>query len=83
MRLPSLGDTTNPDVIFTNAGPIQVTVTATNIPNLTPVQLRVTANGQIITGSNVLSGGTATFTNIIVPKGVGTIQASATFTLSN
>jgi hypothetical protein len=83
VRLPSLGDTTNPDVIFTNAGPIQVTVTATNIPNLTPVQLRVTANGLIITGTNILSGGTVTFTNIIVPKGVGTIQASATFTLGN
>ena len=82
VRLPSHGDTSDPDVIFTNAGPASITVTSTNIPNLTPVQLRVTANGQIITTNGTLSGGSASFT-VTVPKGVGTIQASASFTLGN
>ena len=41
---------------------------------------KVTANGQVIQSTNNLAGGAATF-NLTVPAGVGTVQATASFTL--
>ncbi len=84
---PPSGDTANPDVVFNSAGAITVTVTATNIANGTPVKLRITAAGQTINlpaagqPAVTLAGGTASFSTI-VPAGRGTIQASASFTVT-
>ena len=43
--------------------------------------LRVTSNGQIVTATNTLVIGFAKFTNLLVPKGVGTIKAWADFSI--
>ena len=74
-------------MVFTQPGQITVTVTATGIPNGTPVRLRITTSGGVIalpaTGAPVvtLSGGTATFT-ATVPAGTGTIQGFADYTVN-
>lgn len=86
---PPTGSTLAPDVVFMEAGPISVSVQSVNVPNGASVNLRITVGTGTITKPGdgeppvTLIGGTATFTNIIVPKGIGTIQASATFTLGN
>lgn len=81
---PPSGDTTNPDVVFTQAGDVTITVTALNIPDGNPVTLRIIYSGLIIglpdpndpaaLFAAQLSGGTANFTATL-PAGVGTIQA--------
>lgn len=82
---PPTGSLTTPDVVFTAPGQITVTVTATGIPNGTPVRLRITTSGGVIALPAVgapavpLAGGTATFTTT-VPAGTGTIQAFADYT---
>ena len=49
MAQPPTGDPLSPDVIFTAAGDITVTVQAdAPIPNGTPVKLRVTTLGSVI-----------------------------------
>jgi len=83
---PSTGDLLNPDVTFTALGDITVTVQGQNIPDGTPVKLRVTMVGNVINkpaggeANVLLSGGTATFT-LTVPRGRGTLQAFAEFTV--
>ncbi len=85
---PPTGSLNSPDVVFTAAGEITVTVEGDNIPPGTPVTLRITTSEGIINlpASNAASvtlsaGGTASFTTM-VPAGLGTIQAFAEFTLS-
>jgi hypothetical protein len=81
---PPTGNTLTPDVVFTAAGAISVTVQGSNIPDGTPVNLLVTTSQQVIEAGPVnLAGNTATFTGINVPAGIGTIQAFAQFQLSN
>lgn len=85
---PPGGDLISPDVIFTAAGEITVTIRAQNVPDGTPVKLRLTMTDTVInkpaTGEPpvVLAGGAATFT-LSVPKGRGSIQATAEFTTGN
>ncbi len=81
---PPTGDTTNPDVVFSQAGEVTITVTAINIPDGNPVTLRIIYSGLIIALPDPndptalfaaqLSGGIATFTATL-PAGIGTIQA--------
>lgn len=85
---PPTGSTSSPDVVFTEAGEVSITVQGSNVPVGTPVSLRITSSqgvlelpgeGEIVT---IGAGGTATFTTV-VPQGQGTIQAFAEFTLDN
>ncbi len=84
---PPTGSLTTPDVVFTQAGQITVTVTGTGIPNGTPVRLRITTSGGVIAlpaqgaPAVTLSGGNATFT-ATVPAGTGTIQSFADYTVN-
>ncbi|MBK1833194.1 hypothetical protein [Roseibacillus ishigakijimensis] len=85
---PPSGSLSSPDVIFTEAGPVSITVQGQNIPQGTPVSVRITSNEGIIelpSGDDPVvslnASGTATF-NTVVPKGTGTIQAFAEFTLT-
>ena len=83
---PPGGDLFNPDVTFSQPGDITVTVQGQNIPDGTPVRLRVTMVGTVINkpaageSPALLSGGTATFT-LTVPRGRGTLQAFAEVTV--
>jgi hypothetical protein len=84
---PPTGSFQSPDVVFSEPGPVTITVTAANIPDGTPVTAR------IVTASNTinlpaaadppvtLAAGTANFTTT-VPAGHGTIQAFATFNIN-
>jgi hypothetical protein len=77
---PPSGNLNTPDVVFSDAGPVNVVVNGTGIPDGTPVNLRVTtANSVINAGPANLQNGTATIT-VTVPAGVGTLQATAQFT---
>jgi hypothetical protein len=84
---PPTGSFQTPDVVFTEAGPVTITVTATSIPDGTTVTARVvTASSTINLPAGVdppvtLAGGTANFT-ATVPAGHGTIQAFATFNVN-
>ena len=81
---PPGGDLVSPDVMFTAAGDITVTVRARNVPDGTPVTLRLAMIGQVITKPSsgepnvVLAAGKADFI-LMVPKGRGTLQAFAEF----
>lgn len=76
---PPSGNLQTPDVVFTDAGPVQVVVTGTGIPDGTPVRLRITSTSSVIeSGPQAMAAGTVTF-NVTVPRGVGTLQASAQF----
>jgi hypothetical protein len=77
---PPSGNTSTPDVIFTTAGDITVDLATTNIPPGTPLTVRVTAAGQVITVQSTPTdaAGNAAAT-VTVPAGVGTIQAFATY----
>ena len=78
---PPSGSWTNPDVIFSETGPVTIVITGSNIPNGTPISLRVTTSGGLLAPAPVaLSGGQATF-NLTIPQGLGSIQASAQFNL--
>ena len=76
---PPSGNTNTPDVISTAAGNITISLATTNIPPATPLTVRVTAAGQVITAQSTPTdaAGNATAT-LTVPGGVGTIQAFAT-----
>lgn len=82
------GDFFNPDVMFSQSGEVTVTVEGQGIPDGTPVRLRVTMTGDVIDKPAngeppvLLSGGAAAF-RLAVPRGRGTIQAFADFTLSS
>lgn len=72
------GNLSSPDVVFTETGVVPIVVTATGIPDGTPVNLRIaTASSVITAGPQNLASGKATF-SVNVPKGLGTIQATAT-----
>jgi len=77
---PPSGNLSTPDVIFTAAGNITISLATTNIPSGTPLTLRITAAGQVITAQSTPTdaAGNATAT-VAVPGGVGTIQAFATY----
>ena len=73
----------SPDVIFTQAGPIEVTVIGQNIPNGTEIRLRVTTSTGVLTaGPEFLNAGSALFT-LSVPAGTGTVQAFADYRITN
>ena len=74
------GNTNTPDVIFTAAGPVTITLATTQIPTGTPLTVRVTAVGQVITvqSTPTNASGIATAT-VTVPAGPGTVQAFATY----
>ncbi len=78
---PPSGDLLAPDVVFTAAGAVTIVVNGVGIPNGTPVNLRITTSTTVIQPNpqNMVNG-TATF-NVTVPQGIGTLQASAQFTL--
>ena len=77
---PPTGNLNNPDVVFSDAGPVTVLVNANGVPNGTPVRLRITTPTSVITGGPVnLAAGQASF-NVTVPAGIGTIQATAEYT---
>jgi hypothetical protein len=77
---PPTGNLLTPDVVFSDTGPVSVVVTGTGIPNGTAVRLRiVTATNVIDATPQNLVNGTATF-NVTVPKGLGTLQATAQYT---
>ncbi|HEY6228693.1 MAG TPA: kelch repeat-containing protein, partial [Verrucomicrobiae bacterium] len=74
---PPGGSLNSPDVVFTDAGPINVVVTGTGIPDGTQVKLRITTGSSVVDATPVaMTAGTATF-NVTVPKGVGTFLATA------
>jgi hypothetical protein len=76
---PPGGSLNSPDVVFTDAGPINVVVTGTGIPDGTQVKLRITTGSSVIDATPAtMTAGTATF-NVTVPKGVGTFLATAQF----
>ena len=81
---PPGGSLTIPDVVFQNTGVVNIVVNANNIPDGTPVSVRITSSGQVIDipgqgqPNIVLDGGSATF-SATVPAGVGSIQAFAEF----
>jgi hypothetical protein len=77
---PPSGNLQSPDVVFSDAGTVQVVVKGVGIPNGTPVRLRITtANSVIEATPQDMVNDTATF-SVTVPKGLGTLQATATFT---
>lgn len=79
-----LGDFNTPDVSVSAVAPINVVVTAQNIPDGEEVELRVTSGGTVTTlpsGGDpavTLAGGTATF-SVTLPSGIGTLQATSEF----
>jgi hypothetical protein len=81
---PATGNTLTPDVVFTAAGTISVTVQASGIPDGTPVKLRIATSESVIEAGPVnLTSNTAVFSGVNVPAGIGTIQAFAEFQVSN
>ncbi|MCC6234418.1 MAG: hypothetical protein IT580_17380 [Verrucomicrobiales bacterium] len=76
---PPSGNLQAPDVVFTDAGPVQILVRGTGIPNGTAIRLRITTATSVIDATpQDLVNGLATF-NVTVPKGLGTLQATAQF----
>jgi hypothetical protein len=81
VQQPPSGNPLTPDVIFTDAGPVNVVVQGSNVPNGTPVTLRITTTSGVITPPvQNMNNNSATF-SVTVPKGIGTLQAFATFTI--
>ena len=85
---PPSGALTSPDVVFTNAGAVSIQVAGTNIPAGTAVKLRLVTTTGVINlpptgGAQVTLDGTgnAVF-NTVVPRGQGTLQALAEFTVT-
>jgi hypothetical protein len=85
---PATGRLSSPDVMFTEAGSIDIVVQGTEVPVGTPVTLRITTNTGVIElplvgdpDVTLNASGMATFSTI-VPAGLGTIQAFAEFTLA-
>ena len=76
---PPTGSRSNADVIFSDTGPVDIVVNATNVPDGSTVDLNVFTSGEIIAADpQILAGGTVTFT-VTVPAGVGHLQASSSF----
>ncbi len=78
------GSADAPDVTFFDAGPVNVVVTAQNIPDGTAVRLRLTGGTEIVElpldgqPDVTLASGTATFSTTI-PQGLGAVQAMSDF----
>jgi hypothetical protein len=76
---PPGGLTSVPDVVFAEAGPVDIELSTTNVPPGTEITVRVTAAGQALTTTATTdSFGNATAT-LTVPAGVGTVQAYAEY----
>ncbi len=84
VQQPPRGELSNPDVTFTAAGDVTVSVRATHVPDGTPVKLRLTMLGEAINKPAAgepdvkLVAGKANF-RLTVPKGSGTLQATTEF----
>ncbi|MGE3540534.1 MAG: kelch repeat-containing protein [Candidatus Tectimicrobiota bacterium] len=83
VQQPPGGSLTTPDVIFVAAGNVTISLETTNIPEGTPITVRITAGGQVITVQSTPTdaAGNATAT-AMVPAGVGTLQAFGTYTVT-
>ena len=80
---PPSGNQLTPDVVFNVSSQANIQVTAQNVPDGTPVRLRLTTRDGVITaGPSFLTGGSASF-NLVIPPGVGSIQAFADFRTGN
>ena len=83
---PAFGDLRAPDLFFTEEGEISVLVRGRNLPDGTPLQLRITAGGQVIRLPNAgdpdvtLVNGEAEF-RTVVPAGPGSLQAMVSLSL--
>lgn len=82
---PPSGNPNTPDVVFAEAGEVNIVVEGTDIPAGTAVTLRIAGTSGIITlpasgdpAVTLDASGRATFT-VMVAAGVGTIQAFASF----
>jgi hypothetical protein len=74
------GNLSTPDVVFAQSGPVTIVVQGIGIPDGTPVTLRVATTDSVISsGPQNMTGGSASF-NVTVPKGLGTVQATASVT---
>lgn len=76
---PPSGNLLTPDVVFTAPGQVNVVVNGTEIPNGTPVQLRVTTANSVITAGPVPMNNNTVIIPVTVPAGLGTLQATAQF----
>jgi hypothetical protein len=77
---PPGGNTNTPDVVFTAAGNITISLATTTIPPGTPLTVRVTAAGQVISVQSTPTDASGNaMATVTVPAGVGTIQAFATY----
>jgi hypothetical protein len=78
--IPPTGSVTNPDVSFSSDQPVTINVSGVNIPNGTPISLRLSGTGINSTlpveGDPVvtMTNGTAQF-SATIPVGLGQIQA--------
>ncbi len=80
---PPGGNQLAPDVVFNSTSPLNIVVTAQNVPDGSPIRLRLTTKDGIVTSGPVfLTGGSASF-NLTVPSGIGSIQAFADFRTGN
>jgi len=75
--LPS-GNLLTPDVVFSETGLVTIQVAATGIPDGTPVTLRVTTGNGVVIGNANLAASAASI-QVTIPKGLGTLQATAQF----
>lgn len=67
------------ELSFTESGPVTVHLASSNVPENTPLTVRLTARGQVHSASGLADAdGNATAT-LTVPVGFGTIQAFAEF----
>jgi hypothetical protein len=79
-----LGTFSTPDVTLSSSEEVEIRVTARNLPDGTPVRLRVTSVGGAVTIPDLaipaptLSAGAVTF-QVILPDGVGALQAVAEY----
>ena len=84
---PPSGSFASPDVVFSESGDVDIVVTATNVPDGTPVTVKIvhsTGTINLPAGGDpdvTLSSGTATFT-ATAPEGFGTIQAFAEYDIT-
>lgn len=80
----STGTFSVPDVTLSTADAVEIMVTARNLPDGTPVRLRITTAGSIVTipaaeqPALTISAGSVTFQTVL-PEGTGAIQAVAEF----
>jgi hypothetical protein len=72
---PPTGSRAVTDVVFSEAGPINIAVAAPGAPDGTRVIVRVTHETGILTSDPVLTAGGNATANLTVPRGVGTVLA--------